>query len=109
MENRLVTHSRKERVGQIEYHRNTYTTVCKTDSQRELDVWLRELCDNLEEWKVGGDFKKEGTYVSLWPIHVDVWQELTQYCKAITLQLKINCIKNDKLTLKKMNEWINYG
>ena len=65
MENRLVTHSRKECMGQIEYHRNTYTTVCNIDSQWELDVRLRELCDNLEEWKVGGDFKKEGTYVYL--------------------------------------------
>ena len=26
----------------------------------------------------------------LWLIHVDVWQKLTQYYKAIILQLKIN-------------------
>ena len=26
----------------------------------------------------------------LWLTHVDVWQKPTQYCKAITLQLKIN-------------------
>ena len=26
--------------------------------------------------------------VYLWLIHVDVWQKLTQYCKAIILQLK---------------------
>jgi len=35
-------------------------------------------------------FKREGTYVHLWLIHVDVWQKSNQYCKAIILQLKIN-------------------
>ena len=41
-------------------------------------------------WEVGGKFRREGTYVYLWLIHVDVWQKPTQYCKAIILQLKIN-------------------
>ena len=40
--------------------------------------------------EVGGKFKREGTYVYLRLIHVDVWQKSTQYCKAIVLQLKIN-------------------
>ena len=31
-------------------------------------------------------FKREGTYVYLWLIHVDVWQKPTQYCKATILQ-----------------------
>ena len=39
---------------------------------------------------VGGRFKREGTYVCLWLIHVDVWQKLTQFCKTVILQLKIN-------------------
>ena len=50
------------------------------------------LYDNLEDglgWEVGGKFKKEGTYVYLWLIHVDVWQKPKQYCKAIILQLKL--------------------
>ena len=33
-------------------------------------------------------FKKEGTRVCLWPIHTDVWQKPSQYCKLIILQLK---------------------
>ena len=37
-----------------------------------------------------GRFKREGTYVSLWLIHVDVCQKQTPYCKAIILQLDIN-------------------
>ena len=39
---------------------------------------------------VGGRFRREGTYVYLWLIHVDVWQKPTQYCKSIIFQLKIN-------------------
>ena len=40
------------------------------------------------EWEVGVRFKREGTYVYLWLIHVDVQQKTTKFCKAITLQLK---------------------
>ena len=29
-----------------------------------------------------------GTRVYLWPIHFDVWQKPSQYCKIIILQLK---------------------
>ena len=50
------------------------------------------LCDNLEGKigrEVGGRFKREGTYVCLWLIHVDVWQKPTQYCIVIILQLNI--------------------
>ena len=49
------------------------------------------LCDNLEGWDgcvAGVGFKREGAYVYLCVIHVDVWQRPVQYCKAIILQLK---------------------
>ena len=49
------------------------------------------ISDNLEGgmgWRVGGRFKREGTCVYLWLIHVVVWQTPTKYCKAIILQLK---------------------
>ena len=39
-----------------------------------------------------GRLKREGTYIYLGLIHVDIWQKPTQYCKAIILQLKINKI-----------------
>ena len=26
----------------------------------------------------------------IWPVHVDVWQKPTQYCKAVILQIKLN-------------------
>ena len=51
------------------------------------------LCDNLDGWEVGERFKREGAYVYLWLIHVDVWQKPTQCCKAIILQVKINKLK----------------
>ena len=41
-------------------------------------------------WEVGGRFEREGIYVYVWLIHVDVQQKPTQYCKATTLQFKIN-------------------
>ena len=47
--------------------------------------------DNLEGWDgvgIGGRFKREGTCVNLWLIHVVVWQKQAQYCKAIICQLK---------------------
>jgi len=49
------------------------------------------LCDKLEKWDGGGGrFKREGTYIYLWLIHIDVWQKAAQYYKAIILQLKAN-------------------
>ena len=42
--------------------------------------------------EVGGRFQREGTYVCLRLIHVDM-AETTQYWKAIILQLKINKCK----------------
>ena len=30
-----------------------------------------------------------GTHVHPWPIHVNVWQKPPQYCKVISLQLKL--------------------
>ena len=33
-------------------------------------------------WEVGGRFQREGMYVYLWQIHVDVWHKPTQYCKT---------------------------
>ena len=57
----------------------TYITMCKIDSQQEFAVWLRKLkqglCINLGSGmgrEVGGRFKREGIYVHLWLIHVEV-------------------------------------
>ena len=36
----------------------------------------------------GSGVQYGGTHVYLWPIHVDVWQNPSQHCKVIILQLK---------------------
>ena len=55
-------------------------------------------------WKVGGRFKRKGTYAYLCLIPVNVWQKPTQYCKAIILQLKINNFKKGVKKKKKKEE-----
>ena len=57
----------------------TYTTICKIGSQREFAAWLRKLKRALvSAWwggmgrEMGGRFKREGIYVHLWLIHVEV-------------------------------------
>ena len=61
-----------------------------------------KLTFKLPRGKAEGRFKREGTYIYLWLIHVDGWQKPTLFCKAIILQLKIifkkkKQIKNNKI------------
>ena len=51
--------------------------------------------------EVGGRFKREGIYIYLWLIHVEVWQKTTKFCKAIILQLKNNFLKKKWKKVKK--------
>ena len=49
-------------------------------------------CDNLEGGmgrEVGEGLKREGIYIYLRPIHVEVWQKPSQYCRVSMLQLKM--------------------
>ena len=39
-------------------------------------------------WEVGGRLMREGTYVYLWLIHVDVWQKPTQCCNYSSIKNK---------------------
>ena len=53
----------------------------------------RGFYNNLENWEGvegGRGDSREGTYVHLWLIHVDIWQKSNQYCKAIINKFKIN-------------------
>ena len=62
------------------------------------------LCENLDRWDgVGRRFKREGTHVFLWLIHVDVWQKLMQYCKATILQLKKKIFSSKYIILQNPN------
>ena len=49
--------------------------------------------------EVGGKFKREGRYVHLWVIHVDVWYKRTKFCKAIILQFKNKLRKSLRFTI----------
>ena len=76
------TYEHGERGGEAEMcgesNEETYISMCKMHSQRELAVCLRKLkqglCTNLEGGmgrEMGGRFRREGTFVYLWLIHVE--------------------------------------
>ena len=74
-----------------ESNKDTYITMCKTDSWRECAVWLRELkqglCINPQGWdgrETGGRFKRKGTWVCLWLILIDVWQKQQNSVKQLS-------------------------
>ena len=48
--------------------------------------------------EMAGRFIREGIYVYLWLIHVEVSQKTTKFCKAVILQLKNK--------FKKWGKWI---
>ena len=57
----------------------TYITICKINSQWEFATWPRKLkqglCINLGGGmgrEMAGRFRREGLYVYLWLIHVEV-------------------------------------
>ena len=54
----------------------TYITICKINSQWEFAVWLRELKTGPlyqpRALGLGERFKREGMFVYLWLIHVEV-------------------------------------
>ena len=90
-----------------ESNMGTYIIICKIDTQWEFALWLRKLkpglYDNLEGWEEvrgGREVQREGTYVYLQLIHVDIWQETTKFCKAIILQLTNKLIEKKNLSTK---------
>ena len=73
----------------------TYTSTCvkwvaSGKSLYDLGSLNPVLSDSLGGdgmgWEVGERFRKEGTHVYLWLIHVDVWQKPTQYCQVTIVQ-----------------------
>ena len=80
---REQTYGHGERGGEGEMYgksnMETYITICKIDSQREFAVWLRKFKQGSVSIQrsrmgreMGGKFKREGTYVYLWLIHVEI-------------------------------------
>ena len=60
------------------------------------------------EREVGTGFRREGTRVRLWPVHVDgeVWQKPSQYCKVVILQLKCMNYKKKNTSLGSTVEYV---
>ena len=78
---RELTYGHGERGGEGEIYGKsnieTYITICKIDSQQEFaretqTVALYELKRVGMRREMGGRFKREGIYVYLWLIHVEV-------------------------------------
>ena len=62
--------------------------------QSKLVLW-----DNKEGWGGeggGGGVQNGGTHVHPWLIHVNVWQKPPQYCKIISLSLKLINLKKQE-------------
>ena len=62
-------------------------------SIHEAEHLKLKLWDNSEGWGGEGServVQDQGTFVHPWLIHLNVWQKPPQYCKVISLQLKIN-------------------
>ena len=79
MENILIDMGRGEDETYGKGNMETYITICEIDNQEEFAVCLRKLkqglCINLGVglgWEMGGRFNREGIYVHLWLIHVEV-------------------------------------
>ena len=51
--------------------------------------------DLVRHENLGGSFRRQGACVRLGPIHADVRQKPTRYCKAIVFQLKAKHFKSD--------------
>ena len=77
IENRLMDMG-KEGDGEMYGKSNmeTYITICKINSQWEFAVWLRKLKTGPlyqpRALGLGERFKREGMFVYLWLIHVEV-------------------------------------
>ena len=69
--------------------------MCKINSQQGICYMAEKLTQGLfinlgggMGRELVGTFKREGIYVYLWLIQVEVWQKTTKFCKAIILQKK---------------------
>ena len=76
-----VAHGERGGEGEMyeKSNKETYITICKINSQWEFAVWLRKLKTGalyqprgVGTGGMGERFKREGLYVYLWLIHVEI-------------------------------------
>ena len=99
-------HMQNKQPVEICYMMQGAQTWCSVTTQRSRMQWEVEG-GHMYVWRTygcKGTYVCKCSYVCLWLIHVDTWQKLTQYCKAIILQLKVNKIK----AKKKKNPTLNF-
>ena len=100
VKNRLLDSVGEGKGGMIwENSIETYIIICEIDRQSRFYAWYRVLRAGALGWPWGmgwgGRWKGGsgwGTHAHPWLIHVNVWQKLPQYCKVISLQLKLKKI-----------------
>ena len=73
-----------------------FTIICEIDCQSMFDAWDRVLRAGTLGWPrgmgSGGRWERGsgwGTHVHPSLTHVNVWQKSLQYCKVVSLQLKL--------------------
>ena len=73
-----------------------YSAIKRNAFEPVLMRWmnLEPITQSEVSQKENDKYCRKGTYVYLWLSHIDVWQQSTQYCKAIILQLKIIFLKD---------------
>ena len=71
-----------------EYVKAIYFTLLMWPLHAEFIMWNAGLDEAQAGIKISGRFKREGMYVYLWLILVEVCKKTTKFCKAIILQLK---------------------
>ena len=94
----------KARVGWFERIalKHKYITICEIEDQSKFDAWNKALkAGTLGQprgmgwgvrWEGGSGWRR---HVHPWLIHVNVWQKSPQYCKVISLQLKLINFKKE--------------
>ena len=83
--------------------KNIYIIICKTERQYKPDVRHEEPKDGVlwqpgevrwRGWLMGGLFKREGTYVYLWPIHAKAWNTHHNIAKQFVVVVQsLSCVQ----------------
>ena len=114
VQNRLWDSVGEGKGGMIwEEHWNMYIIIYEIDHQSRFDAWDRVLRAGALGWPWGMGWGGRweggsgwGTHVYPWLIHVNVWQKPPEYCKVISLQLKLKNKNKKNIKNKKPCQYL---